>query len=324
MLILGQRARCRGRAVLDFPLIRPIHLRKPVYLLGFSRTRELALAVYPGGCMLLGKGGPSAMNFPKLASTALLLFLVVHPGYAAELIPIEMTAISMTMTVKGVNSSLDETDTGTTDAIVPWTESAVFDGSGTSSVSLVDGRLIFHFDGAVTTTNPSPIGAQSFTSHSIEFDVPNLDDATTTVFMRVTTESSNQVGLQRPVNLTTILSPGGVYTYESTILGEKVVGDFDRIASPPTEETVGQISSGTFIPGDRIRLTFSSQHRVTVDGPGSGSWDETMSVDFFAVQPIPEPTQCSDGIDNDADGRIDLDDKQCKSAEQQSESDPKL
>ena len=49
-----------------------------------------------------------------------------------------------------------------------------------------------------------------------------------------------------------------------------------------------------------------------------------MSVDFFAVQPISEPTQCSDGIDNDADGRIDLDDKQCKSAEQQSESDPKL
>ena len=44
----------------------------------------------------------------------------------------------------------------------------------------------------------------------------------------------------------------------------------------------------------------------------------------LTVDTAPAATQCSDGIDNDADGRIDLDDKQCKSAEQQSESDPRL
>jgi len=46
---------------------------------------------------------------------------------------------------------------------------------------------------------------------------------------------------------------------------------------------------------------------------------EALTVDTAAAA-----TECSDGIDNDGDGRIDLDDKQCKSSEQLSESDPKV
>ena len=38
---------------------------------------------------------------------------------------------------------------------------------------------------------------------------------------------------------------------------------------------------------------------------------------------FPPPTQCSDGIDNDNDGAIDLDDRQCRSADQNSEKNPK-
>ena len=38
----------------------------------------------------------------------------------------------------------------------------------------------------------------------------------------------------------------------------------------------------------------------------------------------PPPTQCSDGVDNDGDGRIDLDDRQCKSSDQDSETHPKF
>ena len=42
-------------------------------------------------------------------------------------------------------------------------------------------------------------------------------------------------------------------------------------------------------------------------------------ADHQCVNP---PTQCSDGIDNDGDGRIDLADRQCRSADQDSESNP--
>ena len=43
----------------------------------------------------------------------------------------------------------------------------------------------------------------------------------------------------------------------------------------------------------------------------------------WAVRDTPvAPTQCSDGVDNDGDGRIDLDDKQCRSADQDSEKHP--
>ena len=41
-------------------------------------------------------------------------------------------------------------------------------------------------------------------------------------------------------------------------------------------------------------------------------------LDVCLNPPIP-PTQCSDGIDNDGDGSIDLEDRQCLSAEQDSE-----
>ncbi len=42
-------------------------------------------------------------------------------------------------------------------------------------------------------------------------------------------------------------------------------------------------------------------------------------ADHQCVNP---PTQCSDGIDNDGDGRIDLADRQCRSADQDSERNP--
>lgn len=38
----------------------------------------------------------------------------------------------------------------------------------------------------------------------------------------------------------------------------------------------------------------------------------------------PPPTQCSDGVDNDGDGLIDLDDHQCRSAGQNSETHPRI
>ena len=40
------------------------------------------------------------------------------------------------------------------------------------------------------------------------------------------------------------------------------------------------------------------------------------------LNPPPPPTQCSDGIDNDGDGRIDLEDRQCENSEQNSEKHP--
>ena len=40
-----------------------------------------------------------AMHLTKLAGTAIVLSLVVHPGYAVELIPIELTAISQAVDV---------------------------------------------------------------------------------------------------------------------------------------------------------------------------------------------------------------------------------
>ena len=43
----------------------------------------------------------------------------------------------------------------------------------------------------------------------------------------------------------------------------------------------------------------------------------------WAVRSLPPPTpQCSDGIDNDGDGQIDSDDRQCRSPEQTSEKHP--
>jgi hypothetical protein len=43
-----------------------------------------------------------------------------------------------------------------------------------------------------------------------------------------------------------------------------------------------------------------------------------IALDQCLNPPIP-PTQCSDGIDNDGDGSIDLDDRQCLNADQDSE-----
>ena len=49
-------------------------------------------------------------------------------------------------------------------------------------------------------------------------------------------------------------------------------------------------------------------------------WDRTG----WAVRDaLPPPTQCSDGVDNDDDGWIDLEDHQCRDASQNSEKHPK-
>jgi hypothetical protein len=259
------------------------------------------------------------MHFAKLAGTALLLSLVVDAGYAAELIPIELTAISQTMTVsRGGEGGLEDSNTGTSDVVLQWTQDAELEGSGTSSASVIDGRLILRFEGSLSTASSSNHGSGSTCVHVIEFDVPNLGDATTAVFLRVRMLSSDGPLANERIDI----NMGE--EYESAILAEPVA-----IFIPPVLISFGgggAVTSITAIAGDRIRTQIRSNASHSISGPGSGSYDETFVLDFFAVQPTtPEPTtECSDGIDNDADGRIDLEDKQCKSAEQQSESDPKL
>ena len=81
-----------------------------------------------------------AMHLAKLAGTAIVLSLVVHPGYAVELIPIELTAISQAVEVSLLGTPGVQSSSGTSDVVVQWTD---FDGSGSASASEIDGQLIF-------------------------------------------------------------------------------------------------------------------------------------------------------------------------------------
>jgi len=47
-------------------------------------------------------------------------------------------------------------------------------------------------------------------------------------------------------------------------------------------------------------------------------------LEFDGVHPVPLPPQCSDGIDNDGDGRIDADDPGCADAADLDEHSPEL
>jgi hypothetical protein len=65
-----------------------------------------------------------------------------------------------------------------------------------------------------------------------------------------------------------------------------------------------------------FRLTLSDGGISFADKIGNSSY-------AWAVRDaLPPPTQCSDDIDNDGDGLIDLDDRQCKSPDQKSEKHP--
>ncbi len=225
-----------------------------------------------------------AMHLAKLAGTAIVLSLVVHPGYAVELIPIELTAISQAVDVSLLGTPGVQSSSGTSDVVVQWTD---FDGWGNASVSEIDGLLIFRHEGAVTTTASIRRGPRTTGSHQIEFDVPDLGDATTTVFARLREEASSHTGLDASEIIIDFASG-----YGSTILGESVHHDFQALRSGDTNETQ-RISGGTFIPGDRVRLTLDSQAEHFVQGPGSGSYDESHSFSLFAVQPIPEPTNAT-------------------------------
>ncbi len=82
-------------------------------------------------------------------------------------------------------------------------------------------------------------------------------------------------------------------------------------------------SSTTFV-GDSVQVW----RLILGDGRILANDKITVANTFaWAVRDAPPPpisTQCSDGIDNDGDGRIDLDDHQCRSLDQISERHPLL
>ena len=217
----------------------------------------------------------------SLASLFSFFLVLIQPGYAVDLIPIDLTVISQTLRVQVQGGEFDESRSGTSEVAIDWIETSAFDASGTASATEIDGRLVFHFEGAFTVsdTQRKSVGSQGI--HLIEFNVPDVGDAMTTVFLRVQESSSTAVGLTMPPQLSLETD---VAWYESTILGSSVRARTENVGVCSDDDECAPIITQTLIPGDRVQMPLQS-HTSCVALPGSGSYDATYTVDLFAVPP---------------------------------------